>query len=123
MIGLDSTERIHGVGPSRFSSLFHCGIKTIEQLANIDDISNISMSSGLSEKYLRKLQLQAKSIISSEVYQIAPFNLQKEKLIFYDIETDINRQRVWLIGILKDNIFTPLFAENWDQEKNFFLSL
>jgi len=116
LIGFDSLRRIHGVGPSRFSKLLKSGIKNIENLAELDNISKVSYTSGFSEQHLHKLQLQAKSVLSSKTYQIAPFNFSQENVIYFDIETDINRKRVWLIGILIDNRFTQLFAENWGQE-------
>jgi len=52
-----------------------------------------------------------------ETYQIAPFELPTSKLIYFDIETDVDCQRVWLIGILIDDEFRQLYADSWEQEK------
>jgi predicted RecB family nuclease len=66
-------------------------------------------------------QLRAKSSLENSIFQISSFEPPDSNLIFIDIETDIACERVWLIGLLVDNQFIQLYADNWDEEKAILL--
>ena len=58
----NSLMRLHSVGASR-EEMFHAfGIRTMEDLAEVQDLSKIAKKSGFSVNFLRKLQLRAKSV-------------------------------------------------------------
>jgi len=118
VLDMDSPMRIHGIGPFYCETLDKCGINTIGHLAEVENISALSHSSGISERLLMKFQLKAKSMINDAIYQISPFILPMDNLIFFDIETDTACDRVWLIGILIDGRFIQLYADNWEQERD-----
>jgi len=113
----ESLMHIYGIGPVRAEKLALCGISKIFQIARYDDLSEISEKSGFSERFLELTQLRAKSMLNNEVYQISPFSYNFDKAIFFDIETDIACERVWLIGLLVNGKFIQLYADNWGQER------
>ncbi|MFX0203527.1 MAG: ribonuclease H-like domain-containing protein, partial [Candidatus Hodarchaeota archaeon] len=116
-LSFNSPRRIHGIGPVRNEKLEKYGIDSIEELTKVTDIQTLSEKTGFSERYLKKIQIQAKSILTDETYQIAPHAFSNKDRIFFDIETDVNCERIWMIGILIDGQFTQLYAETWDQER------
>jgi len=116
-LDIDSPQRLHGIGPQFNEILERYDITTIGQLADAENYLWNLQASGISERLFRKFQLKAKSVINNETYQIAPFELPTSKLIYFDIETDVDCQRVWLIGILIDDEFRQLYADSWEQEK------
>jgi Icc-related predicted phosphoesterase/uncharacterized protein YprB with RNaseH-like and TPR domain len=117
IIPVDSPRRLRYVGPTRCEKLAKCGITSISQIANIENIGIASKQLGMTKKRLLKLRAKAKSLLFSEIYQIQPFVPFEKKPIFFDIETDVYRDKVWLIGFLIDDNFIQLFANNWEQEK------
>ena len=112
-----SLMHLHSIGVAREAMFQELGIRTIKDLAEVRDLSKIVGKSGFSERFLKKLQLRAKSVLENKAYQIAPPDLPKGGLIFFDIETDITCERVWLIGALREGRFTRFYADNWKQEK------
>jgi len=117
IIDTDSLRQIYGIGPIKAEKLVNSGVRTISEFVNCKDLAKLSLSSELSEKYLGLLQLRGKSLLENKVYQVAPFSIDQKKAIFFDIETDITRKRVWLIGLQIDGKFNQLYADNWKQEK------
>lgn len=117
LIDVSSPRKIHGIGPHYCDKLEKCEIKTIEQLANIENIASVSSISGFSIKHLSTLKAKAQSMLNSQVMQLSPFINPVFKPIYFDIETDVKCERVWMIGYLIDEKFTQLFAKNWDHEK------
>jgi len=115
--GRDSLMRIYGIGPVRAKMLTRCGISKIDQIAECEDLVELSRKSSLSENHLKVLQLRAKSLLNNKTYQIARFVIDCDNAIFFDIETDIACERVWLIGFQIDGRFTRFYADNWIQEK------
>jgi len=112
-----SLMHLHSIGAAREAMFESLGIKTIRDLAEVQDLGEIARVSSFSVDFLRKLQLRAKSMSENRTYQIAPFALPEEKLVFFDIETDIACERIWLIGVLKEGRFTRFYADNWKQER------
>ncbi len=117
----DSLEQLHGIGPTKAEKLKKSIVSKISQLAKYENLAELAQLSELSEEQLREFQLKAKSWINKEIYQIAPFDFHFEKMILYDIETDIAQERVWLIGLQIDEQFIQLFAKNWEQEKDILM--
>lgn len=114
----NSVRRVYGVGESFEKRLGKAGIETVEQLSKIVDLEKTAKITSISQKILWKFKQAAKSMLSQEIYQINTFNVPSEKFIFVDIETDVNCERVWLIGLLIDGHFNQLYADNWDQERS-----
>ena len=112
-----STYNIHGVGPSSTWKLAMCDIQTIGELADHADLPRLSKESSISRRRLEKLQLRARSIVNRETIQTAPFQPLGNP-IYYDIETDLRCERVWLIALLIRGELTQLYADDWDQEKD-----
>jgi predicted RecB family nuclease len=86
-------------------------------LAKIKNLHRAARKVGLSEVTLRKLQLRAKSIKENKIYQISPFSFPKGNSIFFDIETDTNCDRIWLIGAMNRGHFFQFYADSWKDEK------
>lgn len=112
-----STYHIHGVGPSSTWKLAMCDIQTIGELADHADLPRLSKESSISRRRLKKLQLRARSIVNGETIQTAPFQPPGNP-IYYDIETDLRCERVWLIATLTHGELIQLYADGWNQEKN-----
>jgi len=117
LIPYGSPMRLHGIGPYYCERLRSCGIYTIEELTNVGDLNRASSESGISISYLNKFQARAYSYLNSELVQISQFHEPDYQPIFFDIETDIACERVWLRGLLIDGDFIQLFADDWSKEK------
>lgn len=115
--GKDSLIQIYGVGPKIAERFLKDGVSTVSKLANHRNLARLSTSLGLSEMYLRLLQLRARLLLRNEIYRIAPFEIESRNAIFFDIETDIACKRVWLIGLLIEDQFLQFYADTWDEEK------
>ena len=115
--GEHSLNRIWGIGPTYSKMLNASGLININQLAANQDLDRLSQLSGISSKLLNKFQLRARSIVENKIFKTSEFEFPEEKLIYIDIETDLVCERVWLIGLLVDNEFIQLYADNWDEEK------
>jgi Icc-related predicted phosphoesterase/uncharacterized protein YprB with RNaseH-like and TPR domain len=113
----DSLFHLHGIGPARESRLSEVGITTIREMSKTHDLNRTAVESGFSLNFLRKLQLQARAVLENQVYQLKPFIVPKERLIFFDIETDLACRKIWLIGVLDGDTFVRFYADNWKKEK------
>jgi len=94
------------------------GVSSIKQLVQCRNLPELAYLTKFSEKHLRLLQLKAKAMLNNESYQVAPFVLHCDKSIFFDIETDIGGNRVWLIGYEIDGQFFQLYADSWEEERS-----
>ena len=112
-----STYHIHGVGPSSTWKLAMCDIQTIGELADHADLPRLSKESSISRRRLKKLQLRARSIVNRETIQTAPFHPPGSP-IYYDIETDLRCERVWLIATLTHGELTQIYADGWNHERD-----
>jgi predicted RecB family nuclease len=112
-----STYNIHGVGSSSTWKLAMCDIQTIGELADHADLPRLSRESSISRRRLQKLQLRARSIVNGETIQTAPFQPPGNP-IYYDIETDLRCERVWLIALLTHGELTQLYADDWSRERD-----
>ena len=110
-----STYHIHGVGPSSTWKLAMCDVQTVGELADHADLPRLSKESSISRIRLQKLQLRARSIVNRETIQTAPFQPPGNP-IYYDIETDLRCERVWLIALLTHGELTQLYADDWGSE-------
>jgi Icc-related predicted phosphoesterase/uncharacterized protein YprB with RNaseH-like and TPR domain len=118
LIPPDSVRNLRGVGPKREPALRNAGLQTIYQLASCQDLLQIAQACGLGYKRMKKLQFEAQSHLSNRIIPIAPFNLNLAETMFFDIETDIAMQRVWLVGVLWRNVFRQFYSDKWAEEKN-----
>lgn len=118
ILGKDSLTQLYGVGRVRADKLVKCGINNIKHLAQCRNLDELARSTKFGEKHLRLLQLRAKSMLNNQSYQLAPFALHCDKAIFFDIETDIGGNRVWLIGYEVDGQFFQLYADSWEEERD-----
>ncbi len=112
-----SLEHLHGISSKTAEKLRKGGVGNIIQLAGYENLNKLAQLSGFSKENLHRFQLKAKSQINHEIYQIASYNLDFKKKIFFDIETDLAQERVWLIGLQIEDQFIQLFAKNWEKEK------
>ncbi len=112
-----SLRGVHGIGFRRRDRLLQAGISTIEVLAHLQDLREISARSGLSVKLLETLRLRALSVFTDTVYRTREFVPPPDSAIFFDIETDLQCKRVWMIGVLQSGRYRKFYAEHWDEEK------
>jgi len=116
----NSLRNIYGIGYSYEQIFNENGIKTIEKLIK-SNYKKIPLNNGrfLSEEKFNKFKLHAKSYKNKKVYFVNNGwdILPSKKIIYFDIETDLACEKIWLIGILKDGKFIRLYADRWSQEK------
>jgi Icc-related predicted phosphoesterase len=117
LIDPNSIMNIHGIGPKIASKFKKIKIETIKDLAKIQNLKKISQKTSFSEEQIQKIKLKARSVVENKTFQISELILPSNNLIFFDIETDLKREKVWLVGILDNGNFTQYFAKNWKQEK------
>lgn len=116
-ISSSSLLNLHGVGPAIEEALSESGITTIDQLIKAPDLNEIAGSCGISVSILSKLKAKAKSLVNGEIYKINNLQPFTGDIIYFDIETDVACQRVWLVGALKGTEFRKFYADNWKQER------
>ena len=117
MIDHDSLRRLHNIGPKRDAKFKSAGIETIQDLINTKDHRQISQKVGLSEEFIYKTQINARACSEKKIIRTSEFSPPSGDLVFFDIETDLKRERVWLIGILHGGNFVQFYAKDWDREK------
>jgi len=117
ILGKNSLMQIQGIGPTYSERLDRNGVKDLAELSKIRNLTKVAHRSRIPLSTLKLLQLKARAFLENRVYQIAPFSLSHDKTIFFDIETDIACERVWLIGLQVDGKLTQLYADTWEQEK------
>jgi len=111
-----SPYHIHGVGPAYTWKLAMSNIHTIGDLLDCLDLPHLSEESHISQGLLTKAQLSTRSIVDNEIIQTAPFETP-ENPVYYDIETSLSCDKVWLIGLLIDGELHQLYADDWSEEK------
>ena len=121
LVGEHSTQNIWGIGTIYSKKLGNSGITKVQELASYPDLEKLSTVSGISPHLLGMFQLRAKSKLENAIFQIYPFEAPDRNLIFIDIESNIVCERVWLIGLLVDNQFIQLYADNWSEEQSILL--
>lgn len=116
-IASSSLLNLHGVGPAVEEALSEAGIATIDQLVKARDLHEIASSCGIPISTLSRLKAKAKSLLEGEIYKIEDLGPITGNMIFFDIETDIACERVWLVGVLRGTEFRKFYADNWEQER------
>jgi predicted RecB family nuclease len=106
---------LYGIGPARAERLKRAGIKNIKQLS---EINPDNLKFWCSKNFLRKLQLCAKSFSENKIIKIGDIEVPQENIVYFDIETDLACERVWMIGYSYKGEFKQLYADNWEQEKH-----
>jgi len=112
-----SPFHLHGVGPAYTWKLAMSGVDTIQEILDHNNLEKLSEQTSIPHKALRMIRLKAKSIVNDRIIQIAPFWMPEKDPIYLDIETVPNWSKVWLIGLLIDDEFIQLYAEDYDKEK------
>ncbi len=115
---LASPFHLHGVGPAYTMRLAICGVETIGDVLEWDDLEQLSAISTIPLRVLRRIRLKARSLVNDEIIQIAPFNLPSRNHVYLDIETTLQSRAVWLIGFMIDGELTQLYADSYDEEKH-----
>ena len=113
---LASPFHLHGVGSAYTWKLALSGIQTIQELLDYNDLNELSESSSIPFKVLSMIRLKARSIVNDEIIQIASFWMPRMESIYLDIETVPKWDKVWLIGLLIDDMFIQLYANDYDDE-------
>jgi Icc-related predicted phosphoesterase/uncharacterized protein YprB with RNaseH-like and TPR domain len=116
-IASSSLLNLHGAGPAVEEALSEASITTIDQLVKAPDLHGIAGSCGIPISTLSMLKAKAKSLIEGEIYKIKDLRPITGDIIFFDIETDIARERVWLVGALRGTEFRKFYADIWEQER------
>ena len=117
----EDLKQIHGIGPEGVKKFRECGITSLNQLIEHENLAELAYRLKVSSSTLSKYKLKAESKLNNEIYQIAPFTIPDEKIIYLDIETDINNEKIWLIGLEIDGKYTQFYADTWDQEEEILL--
>ncbi len=93
---LSKLEEIYGIGPSYSKVLEENGITTIQELIS-QNKEEIFFSTNLPLKLIDRWQIHARSLLNGEAILFNDINLNKP--IFVDIETDHTQSHLWMIGI------------------------
>lgn len=117
LIPKNSLLNIHGVGPSVEHALSRAGIKTIEQLLLAPDLYKISEASELPFATVSRIKAKAKAHTEGRPYKLQDIPPMPENVIFFDIETDVACERVWLIGTYSNEGFKRFYADRWEDER------
>jgi Icc-related predicted phosphoesterase/uncharacterized protein YprB with RNaseH-like and TPR domain len=118
LIPKDSLLNIHGVGPSVEQAFSQSGIKTIEHLLNAPDLYKIAESSGLPFATVSRIKAKAKAHTEGKPFKLKDMPSIPDNVIFFDIETDIACERVWLVGTYSKAGFKRFYADSWEDEKS-----
>ena len=113
--------QIHGIGPEGAKKFRECWITSLNQLIKHENLAELADRSKISLSTLKKYRLKAESFVNNEIYQIATFIIPDERIIYFDIETDINSGKIWLIGLEIDGKYTQFYADTWEQEEEILL--
>ncbi len=116
-IASSSLLNLHGVGPAVEEALSEAGITTIDQLIKAPDLHEIAGSCGVPISTLSVLKAKARSLIEGEIYKIKDLKPIMGDITFFDIETDVACERVWLVGVLRGTEFRKFYADSWKQER------
>jgi predicted RecB family nuclease len=117
LIPPDSVRRLHDVGCKREMKLRAVGLDKISALASCEDLVAASEQTGLGLKILETLHFQAVAHQKKTIIHLAPFNLDLERPMFLDIETNLGWNAVWLVGVLWDGNFRRFYADSWECER------
>lgn len=118
-----SLINLHNVGNHKIKILNKMGIYTIEDLINYQPFKTSNYNHNLiSIETLNELKLKAIAQTSNIIFQISPFILPFDNVIYYDIETDYyatkySEKKIWAIGVYHNQNFLLFLAENYEKEK------
>ena len=98
----DSTLRlIHGIGEVRLQNLRHLGITGLENVSEKNRRKMLGLS-GVSASMVNRWILEAKSLRDGTACRIcddAWRELRPQRVLVYDVETNIEQSKVWCIGV------------------------
>lgn len=112
-----SVVEINGIGRDAFYRFYYEGIFTIEDFVNAG-VAKISRVLGRTEKTGLSVYLKGLAVYQNRVIQIKEPKKISKTPIYLDIETDIFKSRVWMIGIYisKNKEFIQLVADKRHHE-------
>ncbi len=116
LIPPDSLLNIHGVGPSIESALVNAGMTTIDELLKAPDLYKIAESSGIPFPTISRIKAKARALKDERPFKLKDMQPIADNAIFFDIETDIACERVWLVGVLSKAGFRRFYADTWEDE-------
>ena len=114
--------QIHGIGPQIAKKLIEQNVSTLSDLLEYDDLCELAKFSSISVSQLECFKQKAKSLTNGHIYQIGSFRIPEGPKIYFDIETDINQEKIWLIGLQIEGKIHQLYADNWEQEKEILVN-
>lgn len=117
LIPPNSLLNIHGVGSSVKSALSNAGITTIDQLLEAPDLYWIAESSGVPFATISRIKAKARALKDGKPFKLKDLQPIASEAIFFDIETDIACERIWLVGVYSKAGFRRFYAETWEDER------
>ena len=120
-LATEDLMQIHNINPKDVKKLRECGITSLNQLIEHENLAGLAYESKISLTTLNKYKLKAESSVNKKIYQIAPFTIPDERFIYLDIETDLNSEKIWLIGLEIDGKYSQFYADTWEQEEEILL--
>ena len=114
----ESLNRLYNINSNQIKKLKAHGVTTLSQLRECKNLEHLAQKSNFHLVTLKKYQLNAKSIKKGKIYQIAPFGRFPREKIYFDLETDLNSNKIWFIGFEIDGHYNSLYAETWEQERD-----
>ena len=116
LIPPDSLLNVHGVGASTEKALSQAGITTIDKLLEAPDLYKVADSSGIPFATIARTRAKAKAFKEGRPFKLKNIPHITGKLVFFDIETDVACERVWLIGVYDGKEFRRFYADTWEDE-------
>jgi uncharacterized protein YprB with RNaseH-like and TPR domain len=115
---------IPGIGEARATRLRREGINTVHQLAETSEHAiAMAIKGGRSEGLL--LRARALSLCKQEIVQVGKLDMPNENRAYLDLETHIQGEFIWLIGLHleNENKTYSLYAANPQQEKQILIDM
>jgi Icc-related predicted phosphoesterase/uncharacterized protein YprB with RNaseH-like and TPR domain len=121
-LDLSGLTSLHGIGSHTRARLAQANIRSVQHLADVRDLAPVSNQCSLSVRVLKRLQLTAMARLRDTVFKAGDFVFPTRDVIYFDIETDLERGKVWLVGALMGREFSRFYADTWGDEKKLLQS-
>lgn len=108
---------------SHLRKLLKCGYETVGQVALIETPMKAGRALGIPGREMVRIvhaaQLKSQHVIRRRFPDLPPGDP-----IYFDIETDLNWKRIWLIGVIDTNDNKPyqFYANDWDCERDMLIA-
>lgn len=116
MYGVDGIFRI---GPVKYQKLKDAGIMTVDKLYSVNS-KELCNCLNCHPNVANKILVRAKAVFEKKVIPLERMVSVEDDAVFFDIETDLEQNLVWMIGIYftKTNKLVQLVAHTPSQEKS-----